>query len=101
MRCLILILPLLLIGCSPTIEFVPVNPAVDPETFTPCPISARVVRTANDLAALALENLQSARCANSKIEAIAAVLPVADGAQLSYATAPLAPLVMKGSTDGQ
>lgn len=78
MRRLIPILPLLLIGCSPEIEFVPMRPEFDPDTLTPCAIPPGGVRTVNELAALAIENLRAAECANSKILAIGEVLTAFD-----------------------
>ena len=77
MRCLILILPLLLMGCEPKIEYVQIKPDIPSETLTPCPISKRKVQTVNELAALATEHLRSAECANGKIEAISKILTAA------------------------
>lgn len=73
MRPLILLLPIFLTACG-TPETVFLKPDIPAETLTPCPISDRQVRTVNELAALATEHLNSARCANGKVEAIALIL---------------------------
>ena len=75
MRLLILVSLISLTACSKKpAEIIYLVPQFEGETLTPCALSRRVVRTANEAAALAVENLQSALCANSKIEAIAKVL---------------------------
>lgn len=75
MRLLILISLISLTACNKKpAETVFLVPQFETETLTPCPISGRWVATANDLAALAAENLKTAVCANSKITAIAEVL---------------------------
>ena len=69
-----LILPLLtcLTACANETTFI--TPDIPTETLTPCPISDRKVSTVNELAVLATEHLESATCANGKIEVIATVL---------------------------
>lgn len=74
MRNLILTLPIFCAACGPQIEYVPVDPDIPAETLTPCPISDRVAETYRDLAVLATEHLNTARCANGKIEAVAEIL---------------------------
>jgi hypothetical protein len=75
MRPFILILPIWsTAACQTTTEYVYVTPDIPAETLTPCPISDRVVRTTNELAALATEHLRSAECANGKIETMAEIL---------------------------
>lgn len=73
MKYLTLVLPISLTACMTT-EYVYVKPDIPNETLTTCPISARKVQTVNELAVLATEHLRSAECANSKIEAIAAII---------------------------
>lgn len=78
MRRLILLSLISLMGCSKTIEYVYIVPEVDAETRTPCAVSDRKVKTANELAALATEHLNTALCANSKIETFDKVLAAAE-----------------------
>ena len=73
MRPLILPLLLSLMACGPT-EFVYLPPDIPPDLLTPCPISQRQVATTRELAALATEHLDTARCANGKITAIAEIV---------------------------
>jgi len=72
MRFLILTLPIFLTACATETTFI--TPDIPTETLTPCPISDRKVSTVNELAALATEHLESATCANGKIEVIATIL---------------------------
>lgn len=74
MRYFILILPIFLMaGTCSNVEYVYLPPEIPTETLTPCQISERKVKTVNELAALATEHLQSAQCANGKIDAIAEI----------------------------
>jgi hypothetical protein len=59
-------------SCLPT-EYVNVLPDIPEETLTPCPISDRQVETYRELAVLATEHLESARCNAGKVEAVAEV----------------------------
>jgi hypothetical protein len=59
--------------CSKT-EFVYIERDFPAEVLTPCEISARQVKTINELAVLATEHRRSAECANGKIEAIAEIV---------------------------
>jgi uncharacterized lipoprotein YajG len=74
MRPLILISLIFLTACAKETEYITLRPDIPAETLTPCPISNRKVRTVNELAALATENLLAAECANGKIAAIAGIL---------------------------
>ena len=73
MQKLILTLPIFLTACLRT-EYVEVSPDIPTETLTPCPLSDRTVETYRELAVLATEHLNTARCANGKIEAVAEIL---------------------------
>jgi len=76
---LILSLPIFLTACVEAVtETVFVVPEVSVENRTPCPISQRPVRTNRDLAVLATEFLNTARCANEKIEAVDKILTDAE-----------------------
>lgn len=77
------LIPVLLIssiaGCAaPKIETRFIVPEVPNETLVPCWISDRKVETVNELAILAEEHLNSAVCANSKLEAINTILTDAE-----------------------
>ena len=74
MRYLILLSLILSTGCAKTIEYVNVSVDVPKPLRTPCEISERKVKTANELGALATEHLNTALCANSKIVAIDEIL---------------------------
>lgn len=53
-------------------------PVVPTELRAPCPISERRAETLRDLAVLATEHLDSAQCANGKIESIDEILTRAE-----------------------
>ena len=75
MRRLILLSPILLMACeTPTTEYIYVQPDVPATLRQPCPVSDRVAETYRDLAVLATEHLNTARCANGRIVALDAVL---------------------------
>lgn len=74
MKHLILILPIFCAGCLGRTEYVAAPVEIETETLTPCAISDRQAETYRDLAVLATEHLQSARCANGKIVAIAEII---------------------------
>lgn len=75
MRLFLLISLIFLMGCDPVkTEYVFVEPEFDNETLTPCAISNRRATTLRELGLLATEHLESALCANSKIETVAEVL---------------------------
>lgn len=75
-RLSILASPIFLSACGwwSQVEYVPSRPAIPPETLIPCPISERRAETLRQLAVLAGEHLEAARCANGKIETIARIL---------------------------
>jgi hypothetical protein len=56
------------------VEYVPVRPDVPADLLRPCPISDRVAETYRDLAILATEHLNSARCGNGRIVALAKIV---------------------------
>lgn len=75
MRLWILLCPAFLIGCGERpVEYVSVKPNVSADLLRPCPISDRVAETYRDLAVLATEHLNSARCGNEKIVALAKIV---------------------------
>jgi hypothetical protein len=75
MRRLILILPIFLMACGqPETETVYLMPDIPVDLLVPCAVSARVAETYRDLAVLATEHLNTAQCANGKIEALGQIL---------------------------
>lgn len=79
MRLLILLCPIFLTACAdPTPDTVFIVPAVSVDLRTACPVSQRQARTNRDLAVLATEHLNTAQCANEKIEAIDVILTDAE-----------------------
>lgn len=74
MRRLILLLPIFLAACAaPKIETVFVERDIPPDLLVPCKISDRQVETWREVAVLAAEHLNTAQCANAKIEALAQI----------------------------
>lgn len=72
---LILAFPICFSACAPAppeIVFQP--PDVPAELLETCPVSERRAETVRELAILATEHLNSANCANGKIEALAGAL---------------------------
>ena len=74
MRRLILIFPVLLMGCFGKIEYVQLRDEIPAELLAPTPISTRRPATYRELAILATEHLNSARQANADKAAIAEIL---------------------------
>ena len=74
MRRLILIFPVLLMGCFGKIEYVQLRDEIPAELLEPTPISTRRPATYRELAILATEHLNSARQANADKAAIAEIL---------------------------
>lgn len=75
MRRLVLLCPILLMGCTdPQTEYVYITPDVPATLRSPCPVSDRKAETYRDLAVLATEHLNTAQCANGRIVAIDTIL---------------------------
>lgn len=79
MRLLILPCAIFLAACDGAQpETVFIRPDIPAETLTECPISDRVAETYRDLAILATEHLDTARCANGKLGAVREILAGAE-----------------------
>ncbi|WP_254655592.1 hypothetical protein [Sulfitobacter sp. EE-36] len=74
MRRLILIFPVLLMGCFGKTEYVQLRDEIPAELLEPTPISTRRPATYRELAILATEHLNSARQANADKAAITEIL---------------------------
>lgn len=74
MRRLILLLPILSMGCERPVEYVEVRPHVPAELLKPVSISDRKVTTTRELATLATEHLIAAQTANAQIAAVAEIV---------------------------
>lgn len=74
MRRLILISPVLLMGCFGQTEYVRLRDEIPAALLEPTPISARRPETYRELAILAAEHLNSARQANADKAAIREIL---------------------------
>ena len=74
MNRLMLILPILLMGCDPKTDYVPVRIDVPAQLLEPTPISERQAKTYRDLAILATEHRNSAEQANADKAAIKEII---------------------------